>query len=411
MGGAVRAGASASNGGVDGNDGNDGNDGVDGVDGIDGIDLEELRESARAFLARWCDTQRVRSRLEEADDVDTELWRRMGELGWPAIAVPEAYDGAGAGFRELAVIVHELGRALAPATFVASAVLGVAALTAEAVPEVLKAEWLPRMASGDVVVVALARPGSSPSVACRAAGLGGDGEAAEDGGVVLTGTIGVVAEAAASVAIVVEAIDDAGEHVVALIETADPTVTVRPVRMADLTRRFATVELAGTTVAASRVLARRADAAAIVGRVFDWGAAALAADALGAGERVLEGIVDYARQRVQFGRVIGSFQAYKHRCADLLIALESARVTVDDAAVHLATDDPAAAASVSMAKSYTGDAMVTVAGEGVQLHGGIGYTWEHHSHLFLKRALLDQVLYGDSRWHRRRLAALRIPTA
>ncbi len=372
----------------------------------DAIDLDELRESARAFLARWCDPQRVRSRLEGGDDVDAELWGRIVDLGWPAIAVPEAYGGAGAGFRELAVIVQELGRALAPGTFVSSAVVAAAALSAEAVPEALKAEWLPRIASGDVVVVALAPPGSPVAVMATAvAGAGGHD------GVVVRGTVGVVADAAAAVAIMVEAVDDAGEPVLALVETADTTVTVRPVRMADLTRRFASVELHSTVVEPDRVLARGADAVAAVGRIVDWGAAAMAADALGVGERVLDGVVDYARQRVQFGRVIGSFQAYKHRCADLLIAVESARVAVEDAALHLGVGDPDAAARVSLAKSYTGDGMATVAGEGVQLHGGIGYTWEHDSHLFLKRAKLDQVLYGDSRWHRRRLAGLRIPTA
>jgi alkylation response protein AidB-like acyl-CoA dehydrogenase len=175
----------------------------------------------------------------------------------------------------------------------------------------------------------------------------------------------------------------------------------------DHTRRLGTVTLDATSVTAADRIASGADAAVLVAELADRAAVALAADAVGGGERVLELTVAYLNDRRQFGRALGQFQALKHRAADMLFLVEGSRSAVDHAGERVGT--PAGAVAASIAKSFAGDAYVRVAQEGVQLHGGIGYTWEHDLHRHVKRARLGQVLCGTSAWHRERLADAAIP--
>ncbi|HEY3681810.1 MAG TPA: acyl-CoA dehydrogenase family protein [Streptosporangiaceae bacterium] len=340
----------------------------------------DLRASVRALLDERAPASAVLAHIEDADNTDLKLWRTLAtDLGCAGLPVPEERGGAGATWRETAVVAEELGRAVTPVPFLGSAVLGTAALLAAGDAETLEAA-----ASGEKIVTLAvpltAMPDSyAPTVQ------------AEDG--TLTGTVTSVADAGHADALLVPAADG-----LYLVDASDVTRT--PVVSLDMTRRLTDITLDG---ASGRRIADGTDA---VARALAVGGAMLAAEQLGLAEHCLNTTIAYVKERHQFGRAIGSYQALKHRLADLYGAVSQARAVARYAASCVADDDPDAPVAVALAQAYTSEVVVTAAEECVQMHGGIGFTWEHPAHLYLKRAKADSIALGTADRHRAALAAL-----
>ena len=341
------------------------------------FDLSEdqvaLRNGARELLDGLASPTNVRAVVEHGGGLDDGLWGAMCEQGWPVVARPEVEGGLGLGAVEVAVLLEEIGGHAAPAPF-ASTVL---ALDALAVGDATGPAR--RLIEGAVGCVAWSR--SAESV--RASGA--------QGAWTLTGRPDPTPYApSASVAVVVAASDD-GPSLFAV----DLDAIGRPARESamDRTRELGWLRFEATPAA-------RLGGIDAVERLLDAGAVAACAEMLGGALTVLHLSVEYAKDRVQFGRPIGSFQAVKHRCADMLVDVEGMRSTTYWAAWCLAAGDPEASIAASTAKIWCADASKRVMASALQVHGGIGFTWEHDLHLFLKRAQLDQLSFGDSSFHR-----------
>lgn len=333
-----------------------------------------------------------------ADRPSTAIdWSLLSASGWLGLEVPESLDGAGATFAEAAVVLGEMGRVAAPSSgYLATAVLGVGALNLVGGGEE-RADLLRRVAQGGAhLAVALdaGDVGDSPtafSLGPSGARLRLDGEAA------------FVPGASGADVILALARQD-GRPVVAAVASESAGLTVSDTDLTDPTRRVATVRADGVTLDPGSVWALSGNPEAGTWRIFDRAAAAIACDSLGLAEAMLEATVDYVRVREQFGRPIGSFQAVKHACADMLVQVEVSRELVAQATGALTDGGPESWVAVSQAKSYVCEAAVQVAGKAMQLHGGIGYTWESGLHFFMKRALFNRSWFGSPMWHRRRLA-------
>ena len=340
---------------------------------------EDLRSSVRDLLADRCDSDAV-TRIYDGDrSLVDGLWKSMADIGLTGLLVPEDRGGQGASAREAAVVLEELGRTAAPVPFLTSSVIATTALLDS------DSTLLEQLATGELVA-ALAVPWSTaPDVELPAVRL-------EDGR--LTGTITSVAGAIeADVLLVV-----AGSGLYAVDVSA---VTVTPRVSLDMTRQLADVTLDG--VSGALVLA---DAEGAVRRALDSGAALMASEQLGVARWCLETTVAYLKVRKQFGRVLGGFQALKHRLADLYTDVESGAAAARYAAATLAAGDRDAPLATSIAQAFNSDLAVRAAEEAVQLHGGIGMTWEHPAHLYLKRAKADQIALGTPGRHRTRVGNL-----
>ncbi|WP_326635269.1 acyl-CoA dehydrogenase [Streptosporangium sp. NBC_01755] len=353
-------------------------------------EAEALRAVVRDFLDKQSPEDEVRRLMETGSGVDPTVWRKAAEeLGLHGIAIPERHGGSGAGPVELGVVFEEMGAALYCGPFFATVGLAATALTEFGGDGA--AEYLPGIAAGDTIAT-LAWPGTGTG--------GGALRALEtDGGWTVSGTAGIVIDGAAADLVLAAADTAAGVGLFAVDGTASG-LRRTPLTTLDSTRKLA--ELKFHRVPA-RLLGR---AEGVLRRTGDLATLYLAAEQLGGAARVLSTSVDYAGTRVQFGRAIGSFQAIKHRCADMLIDVESARSVVYHGlwtAVHDPVNLPAAAA---LARAIASDAYQRVAAHNVQIHGGIGFTWEHSAHLYLKRAKSSQLLLGPPARHRARLAEL-----
>jgi alkylation response protein AidB-like acyl-CoA dehydrogenase len=365
-----------------------------------------LRDAARAVLARECPTRLVRERLEAPGPPGDALWHRLAGLGWPGLAVPAEYGGAGLGFVELALVLEEAGRALLPEPLFSTAVLGAGALLL-AGSEAQRRRWLPEIAAGRCRMalalleedgrwgaegIALVARRDAEGRAASAAGAG-------SGALRLTGGKRFVLDAERADLLVVAARSGGhGEDGVslALVDARAPGLTLRPTAFVDLTRRVAELRFEDVAVPAEHVLGAEGAAWPALSRLLGAARAGLAAESLGVAERVLELSLAHARSREQFGRPIGSFQAVQQRCADMLVRVEMARSAVWRAAWCLAEEDPAEAhLAACMAKAYAGEACREVAAAGIQVHGGLGVTWEQDLHLHYKRAQANELLFGD----------------
>ena len=355
---------------------------------------EELRASVRALLTERSPWPAVLARSERDETTDTKLWRTLAaELGCAGLPVPEADGGAGASFRETAVVMEELGRAVAPVPFLGSAVLATAALLACG-----KDELLAGLASGERTA-ALAVPLSAsqawqPAVRAAQSGAGA-------GGAALTGTVTSVADALAADVLLVPA--DGALYAVPADGTAGGSVVRTAVPSLDMTRQLCDVAFRS---APGRRVASGETAARAVSAALSTGAAMLASEQLGVAQRCLEMAVEYVKERYQFGRPVGSFQALKHRLADQWASIAGARAAARYAADCVAAGDPDTAVAVAVAGAYCSEAAVSAAEECVQMHGGIGFTWEHPAHLYLKRAKSDALALGTPDRHRAALAEL-----
>jgi alkylation response protein AidB-like acyl-CoA dehydrogenase len=368
----------------------------------------ELRDSARRLLADRSSSERVRALLDDGTGHDPALWAAMADLGWPAIAVPEAWGGLGGAFADLAVVLHELGRQVTPAPVLASAVLGAGALSWSP-NTALAAEVLPPLAAGDVIVTA-ALSGATGSYEPSQLSVAWS---ARPGSVALDGVARFVPDAHVADHLAVSARDAAGAVAVALVDGRAPGVTIEVEPTYDATRRLGRIAFDGVTVPHGRLLAEPGAGNDLHHRLVALGATAVACDAVGAAERLLELSTAHAKSRRQFGRPIGSFQAVKHHLADMFTAVEASRAAAAFAVA--AIDDHGDVGDVgdlrhaaAVATSFAAPACARVAQLAVQVHGGIGFTWEHDAHLFLKRIRLDEALFGTAKWHRQHLATLLI---
>ncbi|MEU1513379.1 acyl-CoA dehydrogenase family protein [Streptomyces sp. NPDC005811] len=357
---------------------------------------EELGRTVRAFLVDTSPETEVRRLMETPEGFDRALWRRMGtELGLQGLAVPEEYGGAGCGPVEVGVVMEETGRTLLCAPFLSSAVLATTTLLRCADEEARK-RLLPGLAAGELVAT-LALTEDSARWDTAGVGL----TARESGGSwLLTGHKTFVLDGAAAdvVLTVARAADGIGVFVV---DGDAPGLTRAPLPTLDPTRRQARLEY--REVPATR-LRTHGDGWDLVAQVLDRAAVALAAEQVGVASRALDMAVEYAKVRHQFGRAIGSFQAVKHLLADVLLEVESARAAAHYALLAAESEAPDLPAVASLAKAFCSDACVQATAENIQVHGGIGFTWEHPAHLYLKRAKTSQLLFGDPAYHRELLA-------
>ena len=369
---------------------------------------EELRESARSFLADHSAPEHVRRAMESELGYDPEVWKRVGaELGWPAVIVPESYGGLGLGEVELTALLEVMGESLFCAPFLASVGLGARALLV-AGSEAQKQEHLPGLAEGhSVVTLAWMERDTGLEASAIEAVAASDGD-----DVVLTGRKRFVLDGHSADLLVVAARTEgsAGEQGVGLYLVPGDAAGLerRALPTLDQTRRLAEIELCGVRVPASARLGDEGAGWTALQRTLDLGAIALAAEQLGGAQRCLELSVAYAKERVQFGRPIGSFQAIQHKCADMMLAVEGARSAAYFAAcVAQETQDPGELArAASLAKATASEAFFRCAGEAIQIHGGVGFTWEYDVHLYFKRAQWGESFLGDPAWHRERVARL-----
>jgi alkylation response protein AidB-like acyl-CoA dehydrogenase len=328
---------------------------------------------------------------------DPETWKRIAaELGWPALIVPESCGGLGLGWIELAVLLEAMGEALLCAPFFSSVCLAGNAILAGAT-EKQQRELLPGIAAGEQLATLVA-PG--PALQGIDTTYRRDGEE-----FVVSGDARFVIDGHCADLLVVAARREGGEELSLFAVPASASgVERRALPTLDQTRRLAEIALRDVPVPRSALLGEEGGAAAPLLRALDLAAVALAAEQVGGAQRCLDLAVEYAKSRVQFGRPIGSFQAIQHKCADMLLRVESARSASQWAACVAAQGGEDLALAASLAKSYCSEAYFFCAAECLQIHGGVGFTWEYDVHLHLKRAQGGQVLLGDAAWHRERVA-------
>jgi alkylation response protein AidB-like acyl-CoA dehydrogenase len=362
-------------------------------------DQVALQGVLREFLADRSPEAAVRAQMEDASSYDRDLWDLMaGQLGVCGMTIPEEYGGAGFSFLELGLVLEELGRSLAVSPFFASCVMAAQLLLAID-DESARKDYLPGIAAGSLIAsVALAEDSGSwrpEDVTTRAED--------RDGAWRLTGHKSYVLDGAVADLLLVIARTDDGLAVFAVDTTPDGAegLALEPLPTMDQTRKQARVTFDGLP---ARLLGTVVGAQAAIATMLDRSAIALAADALGGTGKVLEMSVEYAKIREQFGRPIGSFQAIKHKCASMLVDLESSRSAVYYALWAVSAGEPDERTVAPLVKAYCVDTYLHAAGENIQIHGGIGFTWEHPAHLYLKRAKSSQVLLGDSDFHRQQLA-------
>ena len=357
---------------------------------------EELGRTVRAFLTHTSPETETRRLMETPEGFDRALWRRMGsELGLQGLAVPEEYGGAGCGPVEVGVVMEEMGRALLCAPFLSSAVLATTTLL-RCADEDARKRLLPGLASGELVgTLAL----TEDAARWDAAGVRLTARES-NGSWLLNGHKMFVLDGAT--ADVVLTVARTGDGIGVFCVDGDATgLTRAPLPTMDPTRRQARLDY--QDVPATR-LRTHGDGWDLVSEVLDRAAVALAAEQVGVASRALDMAVEYAKVRHQFGRPIGSFQAVKHLLADVLLEVESARAAAHYALLASENEDPELPAVASLAKAFCSDACVQATEENIQVHGGIGFTWEHPAHLYLKRAKTSQLLFGDPAYHRELLA-------
>lgn len=360
-------------------------------------EVDDLRGIVRDFLTEMSPSQTVRTLMATESGYDEACWRRMaGELGLHGIAVPERWGGAGAGAAELAVVFEEMGRALLCAPFFATAGLATQAILASGDGDAME-RFLPGFVDGSTTATLILNgrldAWDPTAVTLRAERDGG--------GHRIHGTAPLVLDGHTADVILAAAVTDAG---VSLFATGAAEVRSTPLAGLDRTRKVARLDFDG---ASAQLIGPDGGASDFLARTADLALVALTAEQVGAAQRCLDMAVDYATNRIQFGRPIGSFQAIKHRCADMLIQVEGARSAASHAADVAASDDLPIAASV--AKMVCSAAFHQVALDNMRIHGGIGFTWEHDAHLFVRRAKATQLMFGDPDYHAERLAALVAP--
>jgi alkylation response protein AidB-like acyl-CoA dehydrogenase len=359
---------------------------------------EMLRDAAKRFLADNCPTKYVRQMMADASGHDPAFWKKLVDLGWPGLLIPENYGGQGGTFLDMTVVAEEAGKALVPGPFFTAALLG-APLVIEGGSEALKKDILPKMAKGEFIgTVAIAEAAGrfdADGIQLKATKSGSD--------YTITGEKFFVPDAhvANGIAVAVRT-GGAGEKGISilLVPTNAKGLTITQLKTVDMTRRLCHVKFDGVKVPASDLLGKEGEGWPILRRTLDVATAALSAEMVGTAQKALDLSVEYAKTRVQFGKPIGSFQAVKHKCVDMMVAVENARSLTYFACWTVDTKSPEAATAVPMAKAYASDMAKNVTSEAIQVHGGIGFTWEHDMHLYHRRALAGEANLGNAPVHR-----------
>jgi len=357
---------------------------------------EQLREFVRSFLDDKSSEAAVREQMDTEQGFDRDVWNQMAEqMGLQAIAIPEEFGGQGFGFVELIVVLEEMGRSLLCAPYFSSVVLAANTLLLSG-DDAAKSAHLPGIAAGETIAtLALTEENGrwdESGVTAQAVSTG-DGWR-------IDGTKSFVLDGHIADLLIVAARTDKGVSLFAVDGSADG-VTRSLLSTMDQTRKQAKIEFAG---AAATLIGFDGEGWRVVERVLDLAAVALAAEQVGGAQKCLDMSVEYAKVRVQFGRPIGSFQAIKHKCADMLLEVESAKSAAYYAGWCAAEMNDELPQVASLAKSYCSEAYFHAAAENIQIHGGIGFTWEHPAHLYFKRAKSSELLFGDPTYHRELLA-------
>jgi alkylation response protein AidB-like acyl-CoA dehydrogenase len=367
-------------------------------------DQEALQRAAREFLATECPPALVRDNAATGDGIPRTLYKKMAELGWMGLVVPEILGGLGMATLDLALVLEELGRAVAPGPFLPTQLV-IAALL-EAGSDAQRAAWLPRFLAADAFGTLAFVEGDQ---ACEPAGIHATAKRAR-GGWVLNGTKLFVQDAPGADVILVAARTKAGttERGVSLflVERGAKGLRVKPQDSFDLSRRIGEVALKNVVVPKTALVGREGEGWAVLARLIDLACIGLAADSLGGAWKAIEMAVAYAKMREQFGRKIGSFQALKHIAAEMVADVEPSRSLVWYAAYAHDAQRKTAPRAAAMAKAALGDIYSRTARRAVEIHGGIGFTWEFDLHLWFKRAHVNEVAYGDPVFHRERVATL-----
>jgi alkylation response protein AidB-like acyl-CoA dehydrogenase len=367
---------------------------------------EMLRATARKFFENECPSTFVRERMAEPAGVTDDFWTKLAEQGWLGLIYPEEYGGAALGFVDLTVLMEEMGRVVMPGPFFSTTVLG-GLLILEAGSPAQKNEWLTRIAAGQAkTTLAWTEPSArwdAEGVTTTARAAGAD--------FVLSGTKLFVPDAHLADVLVVVARTSEGARAedgvsLFLVPGRASGLEVKLLPTMDQTRKLCEVTLRDVRVPADALLGARDGGWAPLARVAERATVALCAEMCGGAQRVLEMTTEYAKIRVAFGKPIGAYQGVKHRAADMLVDVENAKSLTYYAAWAVDENVPEAALAASMAKAYVTDAYRKVAGGGIQLHGGIGFTWEHDLHLYFKRAKSSEFTFGDSTYHREKVAKL-----
>ncbi len=367
---------------------------------------QELRSTAARFLEEKSSSATVRELMETDTGFDEGTWKQMADLGWTGMAIPEEYGGLGFGFVELTVLMEEMGRKLLPAPFLSSVILGANAIL-NAGGDSQKKELLPGIADGTTrATLAFVEPSGKWDVDAI------EVKATEKGGNwTISGTKSYVLDGHTATLLIVAAAD--GDNISLFTVDPDATgVTRTKLETLDMTRKQAKIDFEnapanlllgtfGTNQGPFGVKGAGADA---LQKTLDQAAAVLSAEMVGGSQQCLDMSTTYAKERYQFGRPIGSFQAIKHKCANMLMEVEMARSAAYYAGWAAADDPEELPLAASLAKAYCSDAYFHAAAENIQIHGGIGFTWEHDAHLYFRRAKSSEIYLGDATYHRELVA-------
>jgi len=359
-----------------------------------------LRDAAKRFLADNCSTKFVRQMMAGATAHDPAFWKKLVELGWPGLLIPEEYGGQGGTFLDMTVVIEECGKALVPGPFFAHALLAVP-ITVEGGSNDLKKNYLPRMAKGEFIgTVAIAEAAGrfdADGIQLKATKSGAD--------YILSGEKFFVPDAHVANGMAVAArTSGSGEKGITIfvVPANEKGLTVTQLKTVDMTRRQCHVKF--ENVKTSGILGKVDEGWPLLRRTLDIATTALATETVGTAQKALDMSVEYAKTRVQFGKPIGSFQAVKHKCVDMMVGVENARSLAYYAAWTVDTRAAEAATAVPMAKAYASDMGKNVTSEAIQVHGGIGFTWEHDMHLYHRRALAGEANFGNAPVHRETVA-------
>jgi|TARA_B110000483_G_scaffold25212_1_gene29935 alkylation response protein AidB-like acyl-CoA dehydrogenase len=354
---------------------------------------EELRKTVRAFLEAKSSEEAVREQMETDNGFDDAVWAQMGEqMGLQGLAIPEEFGGSGYGYVELGIVLEEMGRSLLCAPFFSTVVLAANALILSG-DDAAKQAHLPGIAAGATkATVAFTEPNGRWDESGIEAIADADGK--------ITGTKSFVLDGNTADLIIVAAKTAAGTSLFAVAGDA-AGLTKTALSTMDQTRKQAKLDLDGVQ---GTLIGTNGGGWDILQGMLDLAAVGLAAEQVGGAQMVLDMAVEYAKVRVQFGRPIGSFQAIKHKCADMLLEVESAKSAAYYGMWCAAEMNDELASTASLAKAYCSEAYFHAAAENIQIHGGIGFTWEHPAHLYFKRAKSSELLFGDPTFHREQLA-------
>ncbi|HUI26176.1 MAG TPA: acyl-CoA dehydrogenase family protein [Candidatus Kryptonia bacterium] len=363
---------------------------------------EMLRQSARQFLESECAMTYVRKMMDDDRGFSDEQWKKMAGLGWQGLIVPEDFGGAGLNMVDLIVVLEEMGRVVMPGPFFATVMFGAMPLLLGG-SKAQQKKYLPGIADGSIKAT-LAQVEESGRWDAPGITLPATKTAA---GFELSGTKLFVHDAHNSELLLVPArTSSKGEKGVTLflVDAKAPGVSITLLKTMDQTRKLCEVNFNNVAVGKDAVLGKVGAGWALLDRIVDRAKVALCGEMCGGAQKVLEMSVEYAKVREQFGRPIGSFQAIQHKCANMMVQVESSKSATYYAAWAVANDVAEAHLAACMAKAYCSDAYRMVGGEGIQIHGGIGFTWEHDMHIYFKRAKGSEVTFGDATWNRELVA-------